>query len=229
MRIHSKLLLAAALALVVFSALAATATAASVSLSPAGGITATSLGLLTFSASGAEARCTVTLRGELNRGLIGKVAGNEIGRITAAEIVTCSQNSGRVQTESLPWRINYQTILGTLPNAVTGVLFVLTNNGPTETRRSATSGIGFIVEVFGVQCLYRGPVGSLLAVTLREAEEGRGRGPAARYTTGLITTGSPASLSETPLFSGGFLCPSRGALVGRFSLTTQTLTRLPGA
>jgi hypothetical protein len=194
---HSiKLPLAAAMAVVALMAGAAGASASSFQFSPGGSITGTSLGAVTFSGSGINITCNLTLRGTVTSRVVAKVAGTSYGAVTSVTIGTCS--GGTAAVAGLPWAITYNAILGTLPSSVTGVS--LTVNGAS-----------FSVTFSGITCTYGGNVTSLLAV--------RGSNP---YTTTLYAL--PAT--SVPLVRGSFFCPSSGSMSGTFGMSpTQTVTR----
>jgi hypothetical protein len=190
----------ATLAVVALAALAAatgTAAAAEFQFSPGGTITGTSLGPVTFSGSGITITCPLTLRGTVTSARVPKVAGTSYGEITSVTVGRCS--GGSVSVLGLPWPVVYNAILGTLPNAVTGVSLTVNRTG-------------FLFNALGLECLYGGSITSLLAVT--------GSNP---YTSGLyaIPPGSSA-----PFVRGSFFCPRTGSVSGTFGITpTQTVTR----
>jgi hypothetical protein len=194
------LAIAAAIAVVAFAFAvgAGAAAAAEFQFGPGGTITGTSLGPVTFSGSGITITCPLTLRGTVTSRRVPKVAGTSYGEVTSVNIGRCS--GGTASVLNLPWPVTYNAILGSLPNAVTGVS--LTANGT-----------GFQLSVSGINCLYGGNITTLLAVT--------GTNP---YTTGLyeIPSGSGA-----PFVRGSFLCPRTGTMTGTFGITpTQTVTRI---
>jgi hypothetical protein len=192
-----RLPLAAALALAALALGAASVSAAEFQFSPGGTITGASLGAVTFSGTGVTITCNLTLRGTVTSARVPKVSGTSYGEITSVTIGRCTGGSAAVL--SLPWKITYNGILGTLPERVTGVS--LTANGT-----------GFKLTFSGIECLYGGNVSTLLAVT--------GTNP---YTTGLYAVPSGSSL---PLVSGSFLCPRSGSMTGTFGISpTQTVTR----
>jgi len=187
----------AALALAIGALGAGTASAASFQFDPGGRITGTSLGVVTFSGSGITITCPVTLSGTVTSAVVEKRSGATYGAVTSVRIGRCS--GGTVAVLNLPWSVTYDSILGTLPSAVTGV--ALTVNGT-----------GVALTFSGITCLYGGTVSSLLAVT--------GSNP---YRTTLYTL--PAN--SIPLVSGGFLCPRSGSMSGTFAISpTQTVTRI---
>ena len=191
-----KLLAIAALAVVAGALGAGSAAAAEFQFSPGGTITGTSLGPVTFSGGGINITCNLTIRGTVTSARVVKVAGTSYGAINSVSISRCS--GGTAAVSGLPWPVVYNAILGSLPNAVTGVSLTL-----QRARFSAT---------FGVTCEYGGDVTSLLAVT--------GTNP---YTTTLYAVPS----TSVPLVSGGFLCPRSGSMSGTFALSpTQTVTRI---
>jgi hypothetical protein len=190
-----KLFITAALALAAFMAASGTASAFTATVAPAGAITSVSRGLVTFSSGTTTITCRVTLRGSLNA-TVTLTAGQSLGRVSAVEIAECSSGA-TVTVLSLPYNLNYQSVAGTLPNAVTAINF----------RVDAAA---FNLSLFGrfINCLYSGNQPARLAV--------RGTNP---YETGDITT-TAASL---PLVRGAG-CPSEGEMRGVFSLTAQRIS-----
>jgi hypothetical protein len=204
---HVRLLFVFAITVGGFCAAAGTAAAASFSTSPAGSITAASLGRLSFTVLGglATVRCSVTLRGSLHRERIAKVEGTLIGFITAVTVAhPCEGGEANVLAATLPWHIVFRTITGTLPENVTGIVHLLI-------------GIGFLLEAAGANCLYGGNVEGRDAVT---------RTVAGTYSTGLVTSNANSiPLSEEAL-NLGFACPASGRFVGTFGLVPlQTIIR----
>ena len=196
---RSTRLLAVAVAVIAAMAVGSgMAAAAEFQFSPGGTITGTSLGPVTFSGGGITITCPLTLRGTVTSARVPKVSGTSYGEITSVTIGRCS--GGTASVLNLPWPITYNAILGTLPNAVTGVALT-------------ASRLGFQLSAIGITCLYGGSVATLLAVT--------GMNP---YTTGLYAV--PAG-SSAPFVSGSFLCPRSGTMTGTFGITPQqTVTRI---
>jgi hypothetical protein len=192
-----KLLALVALAAAALAAGAGSAFAASFQFNPGGTITGTSLGPVTFSGSGINITCNLTLGGTVTSAVVAKVAGTSYGAINSVTIGRCS--GGTAAVSGLPWSVVYNAILGSLPNAVTGVSLTL--------QRTS-----FSVTFSGITCQYGGDITSLLAVT--------GSNP---YTTTLYAVPG----TSVPLVSGSFLCPRTGSMSGTFALTpTQTVTRI---
>jgi hypothetical protein len=188
---------AAAIAVLALAVGATGALAGEFQFSPGGAITGASLGAVTFSGSGISISCNLTLRGTVTSARVPKVVGTSYGEITSVSIGRCS--GGTAAVLGLPWPVVYDAILGTLPEAVTGVSLTVQRTG-------------FLLTTFGLECLYGGSLTSLLAVT--------GRNP---YTSGLYAV-PPGS--SAPLVRGSFLCPSTGSMSGTFGITpTQTVTR----
>jgi len=192
-----KLAMLAAVALAALTAGGGAATASEFQFSPGGAITGTSLGPVTFSGSGITITCNLTIRGTVTSARVPKVVGTSYGEITSVSVGRCS--GGTAAVLGLPWPVVYNGILGTLPNAVTGVSLTVQRTG-------------FLLTTFGLECLYGGSLTSLLAVT--------GTNP---YTSGLyaIPPGSSA-----PFVRGSIFCPRTGSMSGTFGITpTQTVTR----
>jgi hypothetical protein len=176
------------------------ANAASISASPAGGVTATSLGRVALAGTGGfidiTLNCNVTLSGSLNSS-INNANGATVGSITAGSASNCDNGTADVLASSTnSWAL---TLNGT-PNLTTLTAGLIVNNAQ------------FSVTVLGNVCLYAGNVPASLGYS--------GTGP---YTTGLITI----QRHSLPLSSGGFLCPDSGELTGTFGFTRQTLTLVP--
>lgn len=199
-----KLALTCALALVATAAASSAALGATASISPGGAITATSNGRVTFAGSSIiRPECNLTIRGTLGTGPINKDApGGVLGSVTAVQIANCS-GLDSVTVLGLPWTITYQSITGTLPNAVTAIRLNIVA-AAFEMRGLPVAG----------NCLYGGTAPTILDVT--------GTNP---YTSaGLRSLGSTAPLGKR---GGGIFCPGSGWLEGTFSLSpTQTITRI---
>jgi hypothetical protein len=197
-----KLLLTAAVAMVAMAFAVSNASAYDVSVSPAGGITADSSSL-TFSDAGGLINivCPVTLDGTLDSGPITIAAGNPFGTIDGVTIGACRGGSA-VALIGDPWPLQINRVLGTLPNAATGLLFDVVG-----------ASFELTVSIFGipVRCLYSGTAGALMGAT--------GSNP---YTT----SGTISVLGNTvPKAGGSSVCPSSGRLNGTFNLDPQqTLT-----
>ncbi|HEX4806892.1 MAG TPA: hypothetical protein VFU94_13420 [Conexibacter sp.] len=178
---------------------AAPSTAASLSFRPAGSITATSLGKLTFAMGSLTIECNYTLTGRLATGPIAKTAGASVGEITEVTWAGCT--GGEIETVlNLPWTVVYSSIDGTLPEAVSAV-------------RLAIDGWSWELSTFGgfAGCLWSGNPEFSLALT---------RLAGAEYRSGLMR-----SLESALRLVSGFGCPSEGRYLGSFSLTSQTVTR----
>jgi hypothetical protein len=189
--------MAAAIAVVAFAVLAASAAAGEFQFSPGGTITGTSLGPVTFSGSGITITCPLTLSGTVTSARVPKVAGTSYGEVTSVTVGRCS--GGTAAVLGLPWPVVYNAILGALPEAVTGVSLTVQRTG-------------FLLRTLGLECLYGGNLTTLLAVT--------GTNP---YTTGLYAV-PPGS--SAPFVRGSVFCPRTGTMSGTFGITpTQTVTR----
>lgn len=199
-----KLVLAATVALVAMAFAVSSASAAYTgSLSP-GGTIASTASSLTFSDSGGLINivCPVTLTGSLLTGPIATTAGSNFGTVTRVAIGTC-RNGSAAALVGTGWAMNINTVLGTLPNAATGLLIDIV--GASFNIRTTILGIT-------VNCLYRGTAGALIAAA--------GTNP---YTVGSIAVLSGVSV---PFSSGDAVCPSSGRLTGTFGVPApaQTLT-----
>lgn len=65
---------------------------------------------------GGTTRCPVTLEGSFHSRTSSKVAGALAGFITSTTVGPCEAGRARVDTETLPWHIQYTSFAGTLPN-----------------------------------------------------------------------------------------------------------------
>jgi len=194
---RTRLLALVAAALAAAALGAGSAAAAEFQFSPGGTITGTSLGPVTFSGGGINITCNLTIRGTVTSARVAKVAGTSYGAVNSVSIGRCS--GGTAAVSGLPWPVVYNSILGSLPNAVSGVSLTL--------QRAS-----FSATFSGITCHYGGDITSLLAVT--------GSNP---YTTTLYAVPG----TSVPLTSGGFLCPRTGSMSGTFALSpTQTVTRI---
>jgi hypothetical protein len=207
MHLHKRVILTLALGAAAVLAAAGTATAASGSISPGGAITSASLGGLTFDSSVVDVICPLTLVGTLASGVIEKREGAHLGSISQVIVNNPACQNGSVGgILGLPWELTYDSIEGTLPDAVTALRFTINN-------------VQFLVNatVIGLTagCLYQGNANARLAAS--------GSNP---YVTGLA-----ASLANSiNLFRDLNIipvCPTTGRLVGTFGLSPQqTVTRL---
>jgi hypothetical protein len=195
--------------LLILTALGATsggAAAASLSFSPAGNVTATSLGKVTYESNvfGLGLECRWELTGTLRTGAITKVEGAQIGTFTRLAITECTSFSFSTGLTTSA-AIRYASIAGTLPEAITATLVRI-------------EGIAFLVEVPAVnsRCLYIATIGASTPTT---------RIGAGTYTTGLLTvlSGDQSYTRITSLNSNA--CPESPTLFGTFRMTTQTITR----
>jgi len=191
---------ACALAAVVLVSWASAALAEPVDVTPAGAITATSLGKVTFGAS-PRIECNLTLAGSLASGPIELTAGRVFGSISEVRWASCSGGSvSRVL--GLPWTVSYAGLSGSLERGVSAFRFELGT-------------VAFQLSTFFeiVNCLYAGAVGVSAAVG--PSENG------VDWRTGLLTL---ARESRLAFVSGSELCPAEGAFAGTLSLApTQTI------
>jgi hypothetical protein len=191
MRTLSRASLSTVLALALVTLANAGAGAATLTASPGGLILASSLTRIEV----AGVSCNVGLRGTIRSEAISKVNGETVGRITEA-IIPC-EGTASARPLNLPWEIKFNSILGSLPSNITGVLMIIQN-------------VQIVSEGLFLACLYQGDVPVLLGLT--------GNNP---YNTGLLT---PLT-NSLPRVSGGFLCPSTISLTGEYRFTPQVITR----
>jgi hypothetical protein len=204
-------LLAAVLALAALSALATTANASrSLSLNPARGFSAASLGLLSFNMTiqgvPVAVTCTVTLNGSLSS-IIPKRSGTLFGKVTAVGIGsggngTCNPFLGNAMSTGvfgLPWKLAYLSFVGRLPSPNLVVFHI--------------RGLSWIWHINGVfpasGCSFRGDVSVSMLFP--------GTTP---NTSGLIHT----LRGFVPGITPDALCPRVAEVVALFALTPrQTL------
>jgi hypothetical protein len=129
---YARLLFAGVMAIVAMAFAANTAQGATIS--PGGGVTATSIGTLNLNSPIATLRCNVTLTGSINRSV---AIGASAGSITGVAIAPNPCQGFTVTVLGTPWNVRLNST--TLP---TGALFTIEN-------------VQFSVGA----CLYRGNVG----------------------------------------------------------------------
>lgn len=183
-----------ALVAVIGAAFTSSSAMADITASPAGNITATSLGQVGLIGEGGlidiTLNCDVTLGGTLASS-ISDTAGAHVGAITGGSARNCDNGSAALLFGSpSTWELTLTRI------DLAGTLATLLVNDAQ-----------FSVTVLGTTCLYAGDVPISLDFS--------GSNP--NYRTGLITV-----LDHTlPLASGGFLCPTTGILDATFALSPQ--------
>lgn len=142
---------------------------------------------------GSTVRCPVTLEGSFHSRTSTKTAGALAGFITRASLGTCESGRARINTETLPWHVQYVSFRGALPG-ITSI--------EQATIRPSWEVDG---EIFGltVTCRYTGS--RQLAINTRE-------------NRGVITKHEPGTESVSSETAG---CPS-GRLSGTASVKTPT-------
>lgn len=141
----------AALALLALLAATGSSSAYTATVSPAGAFRLVSSGRITYSSRFINVQCAVTLSGTLASRVVNIESGGEsLGAITEATAGECSSGSLRLMLGPAQ-PILISTLLGTLPNAVTGILW-----GFPSSVAEITDG--------GITCLYAGFSGMLMAV-----------------------------------------------------------------
>jgi hypothetical protein len=198
-----KLLFAAAVALVAFAALTASASAFRATIAAGGNISSASLGKITFGTS-PTIQCSLTLNGTLKTSAE-LTAGETLGSINEVRIAACS--GGEVEEVlSLPWPVTVKSVPSGLPDSATSLAVNL--------KRTA-----FLLSTFFniVNCLY-GEEGTRIAGgTLGLTDTGTNR-----YTTGLLRADETVQLRKV---SGSGSCPAEGGFRGTFGLSpTQSIT-----
>ena len=185
-----------AIVAVLTSLAAGTALASTINASPAGSVTATSLGTIAFRGGGGaiEVICRVTLRGSIN-GSISNEARASVGSITEGRASECTNGTVAFLLEARsPWPLT---------------LAEPARDESTKVFNINAGGVKVEAVTLGLRCLYE--------ETLPLQVEARGEDEAA--TTGLLRI-----LRNTARrISGGILCPETAEVSGEFSLTRQTL------
>jgi hypothetical protein len=197
-------LLTSALALVGLAMTSPVALAATASISPAGSITMTSSGRMSFAGSSiVRPECVFTATGSLNAGPITKTVGNSFGTLTNVQLTNCT-GVDSVTALGLPWQIRYLGFEGVLPNGVTAFRLGI----------DATQ-LQFYGLPLARDCLYGGLAPLRMSVF--------GANP---YTNGVLNgTGSTSPLGRR---AGGALCPGSLWLNGTLTtLISQTIRVIP--
>jgi len=142
---------------------------------------------MSFANSASTIRCPVTLEGSIHSSTFNPAEGLQVGYVTRASAAEGSCTGGRVRllAETLPWRIRYESAVGTLPE-ISGI-------------RLRVVGVAARGEASGATCLYQSSEARPLRATLEVT-------PQTIATTGLRLDES-ASL---PLVTGGFPCELGG-------------------
>lgn len=195
-----KMLVAAAVALVAFAAASSSALGATIAQSP----TTNSLvsnGKLTFSNEKATIECNVTLNTS-DTASVTKVTGASLGTVTGVSWANCVGGNVRAVLNT-PWTIEYNSIAGTLPEAVTSANLTLKR---TQFQFSLFFGL--------VNCLYEGDAPSILTLNHRTG---------GTYTAGSLRADETANQRYV---SGPTECPATGHMTGTFNFSsTETITR----
>ena len=115
MHTRSKLLLAALTSALLLAALVGSASANRLAQNEAN-FRVTYSPLSFIPSFGSTVRCPVTLEGSFHSRTITKTAGSLVGYVNRAIVGTCEAGRARVNSETLPWHIQYASFTGTLPN-----------------------------------------------------------------------------------------------------------------
>ncbi|HEX5146240.1 MAG TPA: hypothetical protein VFV85_04395 [Conexibacter sp.] len=182
---------------------AGTAHAGSFTISPAGGIEAFATQLRFLGNTGAHFECNVTLRGRLLAGPIAQTAGSVFGEVPAGTMGGCvGATSAELWSPGLPWRLKFQSGVGTWPSSLTGLLFTF------EAMRVRVVGFAGTAE-----CIYGGTP-ELLADMTNVALN--------RYRD---VVWSFLSAQQLAFVGGSTSCPTQVEVVGAFRIApTQTIT-----
>jgi hypothetical protein len=204
MRDNVRLLVVTTLSALALTLQSGSVLAASFRVEPQGNIAMSSVGKVTFfSGGGIETECELTLNGTVSSALLPKVAGTTWGSVTAARVNEAGCEEGAIESSDflgLPWSIKYNSILGTLPEGVWGLLFAI--EGWAVNMRA--------YSLF-VNCLYRGAPGFSVDTSGGNPYETRGAG---------------SLRTAMPRFRGTFLCPEAMGLSGLWNMTRLRITRL---
>lgn len=170
------------------------AAATTMILEPAGEFSMASNGTVTYSGEGIETTCHLTIKGTLERTISSiETAGAHLGHVGEETWSECTESivTGALR---LPWRIETNTVLGTIPN-ITGILYSI-----------FTDTIAF--TLMGDTCLYVGTSEMLWGF--------RGSPPRSTLVRNLGGFYRRASGSSPP-------CPATVTRAGEFTLSpTQT-------
>ena len=173
---------------------AGSAAATTMMLEPAGEVTLSSSGAVTYTGEGIEVACNLQISAELES-VIANIEreGSTLGQITGETFEECSGGTF-VAILRLPWTLRIVRILGSIPSNFTGILYLVANDT-----------ISF--RIFGVTCLYIGATGMLYGFT--------GNPPRGTTIRNLGTSYTKVS--------GGFPCPATIIRSGTFNVSsTQT-------
>ncbi len=171
-----------------------------------GNITARSLGAITFdSGLGVRVTCTLELTGTLVGGTIDAALAVQLGSVTRATASGCSGGSVTLLAEaSNPWGLYVHDVVGTHPEAITGLSVWLT--------------VRALASAAFTSCLYDGKIGGVLSFASRGSST---------YTTGLLTLTTEREYLTITRLGGLLPCPAEPTISGSFALTTQTVAAAP--
>jgi hypothetical protein len=197
---RTRALLVVATASLTLAAASNSAFAEKFTISPAGSITATSLGSFVFRSPAVNVSCPITLSGTLQSAA---AVFGEAGAVTSVRGTEACRGA-TVRADATPWTIVVGGWLGTLPSGLTGIRADIYN-----------AGFLFNVNILGIEakCDYFGKISTLA--------------PLSSSRTGLLTIQSSEDrleLDESLGMAG--LCPSASevSFSGTLSPTTQTVT-----
>jgi hypothetical protein len=162
---------------------------------PAGSISATS-SAVTFEGSGVRVICPVTLSGTFDEDPIAVESGT-LGSISGVTVGRCT-NGTFGSALGLPWTMNLQGGLGTLPEAATGLRVTIPSAALSFSQFGAAIG-----------CLYAGEIDLLMALG----------GTGDPYTT----TSLSALREAIPRIAGGGTCPLSITMTGGFTIAQQAV------
>ena len=200
MRTRTKLLIAAIAATALLGMAVSGASARSLEIRNSANGFSIAWSPLRFAAVGREGACPVTLEGTYAAATIAKRAGTSMGRITGANVGTCTRNTATFLRETLPWEVQYQSFTGTLPTITTVSLNLIR--------------MSFKENLEGIECL---------AATRVEQPAG---GIATIEANGAIT-GFRADETRGIETSGGFFCSLGGRAT--FAGEARTITSRTGS
>lgn len=221
-----KLLLTAAIALTALAAAVSSAQATnSISVTPGGNISSTSLGKLSFVSNIATLQCEITMRGTLSSGgLIVLIELLLMGAITEVSINNRVEEEANprgcrggtvVAVLNLPWRIVFRA-LKEANGTTTGQLLGRTTRAKIIQIRETQ----FKLNTAGVECLFQGNAEGIVDTP----EQAGGEAHHTSFTTGLARANEEVTI---PKHEGGIFCPSGGRFRGNLSFAPkQTITKL---
>lgn len=166
-------------------------------IDPAGSVSMPSAGKVSFGET-PQVSCNITLNGSIEPE-VQMIRGEDLGSVTSVSIRNCEGGSISAVLD-LPWPIEYESVEGTLPNEITGLV------GNME-------GVALNVSVFGgiVNCLYSGLYRVYIATF-----------PIFLSRWGVLAVIIlPEDALRLALARGSMLCPAELVASGEFSISPE--------